>query len=176
MFTSAGGQIARVGRATVTAMRACSSEVVAPLHQHNSKTASRPLISQYRSRWPRPAKRAVAEDLKPIPRTVPGDKLRFQFRATFGHGSSILYPHLKFHPADYKVGLVVKVADCGFSSDLERNIFIEMVGKRYNTGKKEVRLTTDRFSNRIENKKYLTLLLERLIAESKKLAAAPLAD
>ncbi len=160
--------------ATVTWARACSSEVVASLHLHNSKTAARPLISQYRSRWPRPAKRAVAEDLKPIARTVPSDKLQFQFRATFGHGTSILYPHLKFHPADFKVGLVVKVDDCGFKSDMERDIFIEMVGKRYNTGKKEVRLTTDRFSNRVENKRYLTLLLERLIAESKKLAAAPL--
>ena len=160
--------------ATVTWARACSSEVVASLHLHNSKTAARPLISQYRSRWPRPAKRAVAEDLKPIARTVPSDKLQFQFRATFGHGTSILYPHLKFHPADFKVGLVVKVDDCGFKSDMERDIFIEMVGTRYNTGKKEVRLTTDRFSNRVENKRYLTLLLERLIAESKKLAAAPL--
>ena len=176
MFKSAGVQIIRAWRDSATAMRACSSEVVAPLHQHNSKTAARPLISQYRPRWPRPAKRAIAEDLKPIPRTVPADKLRFQFRATFGHGSSILYPHLKFHPADYKVGLVVKIADCGFESVLEKDIFLEMVGKRYNTGKKEVRLTTDRFSNRLENKKYLTLLLERLIAESKKLAAAPLLD
>ena len=87
-----------------------------------------------------------------------------------------MYPHLKYHPADYKVGLVVKVADCGFESDLEKDIFLEMVGKRYNTGKKEVRLTTDRFSNRVENKKYLTLLLERLIAESKRLAATPLLD
>jgi small subunit ribosomal protein S35 len=83
---------------------------------------------------------------------------------------------LKFHPADFKVGLVVKVEDCGFQSDLEKDIFIEMVGKRYNTGKKAVRLTSNRFSNRVENKKYLTLLLERLIAESKKLAAAPLLD
>ena len=174
MFRSVGAQITRTWRDYATTMRACSSEVVASLHLHNSKTAARPLISQYRSRWPRPAKRAVAEDLKPIARTVPSDKLQFQFRATFGHGTSILYPHLKFHPADFKVGLVVKVDDCGFKSDMERDIFIEMVGKRYNTGKKEVRLTTDRFSNRVENKRYLTLLLERLIAESKKLAAAPL--
>ena len=46
-----------------------------------------------------------------------------------------------------------------------------MVGPRYNTGKKEVRLTSDRFSNRVENKKYLTNLLEKLIAESKLLAS-----
>ena len=159
------------------AFRALSSSgEVSPLHTHNAKTAARPLISQFRPRWPQPPKEMVTEELKSINRTVASDKLHFQFRATFGHGSSILYPHLKFHPADFKVGLVVKVEDCGFQSDLEKDIFIEMVGKRYNTGKKAVRLTSNRFSNRVENKKYLTLLLERLIAESKKLAAAPLLD
>jgi hypothetical protein len=44
-----------------------------------------------------------------------------------------------------------------------------MVGSRYNQGKREVRLTADRFPNRIENKRYLVVLLENLISETKKL-------
>lgn len=52
----------------------------------------------------------------------------------------------------------------------ERHIFIRMMGLRYNTGKKEVKLTAERFPNRIENKRYLTYLLECLVTEAKKLA------
>lgn len=46
-----------------------------------------------------------------------------------------------------------------------------MVGPRLNVGKRELRLTTDQFPDRIENKKYLTYLLENLIAASKQLNA-----
>ena len=38
-----------------------------------------------------------------------------------------------------------------------------MVGTRYNVGKKEIKLTCERFPNRIENKRYLVLLLENLV-------------
>jgi hypothetical protein len=46
-----------------------------------------------------------------------------------------------------------------------------MVGTRYNVGKKEIKLTCERFPNRIENKRYLVLLLENLVRECKKLFA-----
>ncbi len=46
-----------------------------------------------------------------------------------------------------------------------------MVGSRYNVGKKEIKLTCERFPNRIENKRYLVLLLENLVGECKKLYA-----
>ncbi len=46
-----------------------------------------------------------------------------------------------------------------------------MVGPRFNIGKREVKLVTRRFPNRIENKKYVTLLLEQLVAEAKRLNA-----
>jgi hypothetical protein len=101
-------------------------------------------------------------------RTIPDSKLRFQMRATFSQGSAIFYPHLKFHPADYKVGLVVSVADLGLSAE-ELPIFLEMVGPRYNQGKRTVRLTADRFPNRLENKKYLIFLLEKLLLETKRI-------
>ena len=45
-----------------------------------------------------------------------------------------------------------------------------MVGKRFNTGKREITLITERFPNRMENKKYLIFQLEKLIEESRKLA------
>ena len=48
-----------------------------------------------------------------------------------------------------------------------------MVGKRYNVGKRELKLTAERFPNRIENKRYLILLLESLISETKQLIKLP---
>lgn len=65
------------------------------------------------------------------------------------------------------------INDLGLT-DIEKKVFIEMVGKRYNSGKREVKLITNRFPNRIENKKYLIYLLEMLKSESKRLGAMDL--
>ena len=51
----------------------------------------------------------------------------------------------------------------------ETKIFLEMLGPRYNIGKQEVKLTAQRFNNRIENKRYLKFLLENLLLETKKI-------
>jgi hypothetical protein len=40
-------------------------------------------------------------------RTVPDSVLKFKLTARFDLGTSIYYPHLKFHPADCKVALYV---------------------------------------------------------------------
>ena len=62
----------------------------------------------------------------------------------------------------------VFVRDLGLTKD-EEAILLEMVGKRYNQGRKEIKLTADRFPNRIENKRYLIVLLENLVTEAKAL-------
>ena len=79
--------------------------------------------------------------------------------SSFCSGSSILYSHLKYNPADYKVACRVNVNDLGLTPP-EIEVFIALVGPRYNQGRKEARLTCDRFPNRIENKRYLTIILE----------------
>lgn len=55
--------------------------------------------------------------------------------------------------------------------DAEKAIFVRMVGKRLKVGNGELKLTADKFPNRMENRKYLIFLLENLIAESKRLNA-----
>lgn len=102
-------------------------------------------------------------------RTIPDSKLRFQTKSTFSVGSSIFYPHLKFNPADFKVALVVALSDLGLSK-VEQDVLVEMVGPRFNQGKRLVRLTANRFANRIENKKYLIFLLEKLLLEARRIA------
>lgn len=139
---------------------------------HNSPRSPAPLIESFKTTWPAPALSPAAAAAAPaLPkRTVPDHKLRFQLKASFSQGSSIFYPHLKFNPADFKVGLVVRTSDLGLSKE-ELAVFIEMVGPRFNQGKGTVRFTSERFANRIENKKHLIFQLERLLLESRRISA-----
>ena len=78
---------------------------------HNSPASSAPLVQHFRPRWPEPELAVVPPDaaLKlPEQRTVSEKILRFQMSATFSHGTSIFYPHLKFNPADIKVSVKVR--------------------------------------------------------------------
>ena len=56
-------------------------------------------------------------------------------------------------------------------NDTERRIFVRMVGPRYQQGSHEVKLVSDRFPNRLENRKYLIFLLESLLLETRRLCA-----
>ena len=153
-------------------VRRCMHSGVEGVHNHTSHTSAKPLISHYRTRWPMPRPSPAAEKEAQFVRTIPDEKINFQMKATFDHGSSIFYPHLKYHPSDYKVGLVVNVDDIGLNDD-EKAIFVEMAGPRFNQGKREVRLTAEKFANRLENKKYATLVVEKLLAECRTLAKLP---
>jgi Mitochondrial ribosomal subunit protein len=53
----------------------------------------------------------------------------------------------------------VASSNLGLSSD-ELDIFLAMVGPRYNPGRKDLKIVCDRFPNRIENKKYSIIILE----------------
>lgn len=103
-----------------------------PLAKHNNQRASIPLIEHYTSRWPEPDVKITesnAEALTLPKRTVPDEALRFELKATYDHGSSILHPHMDFNPADFKVKLYVLVKDLGLTPQ-EKDVFVEMVGKR----------------------------------------------
>lgn len=45
-----------------------------------------------------------------------------------------------------------------------------MLAKRFNVGNREITLVSERFPNRIENKRYLSYLIENLVREAKNLA------
>jgi len=107
------------------------------------------------------------------PRTVPDHILSFALTSTFDHGTGIYFPHMKQNPADFKVAMSVSVDDLGLS-DSELSVFLQMVGPRFNTGKRTVKLTSDRFPHRIENKRFLVVLLEKLLAEARRLDASDL--
>jgi hypothetical protein len=60
--------------------------------------------------------------------------------------------------------------DLKLENELEKAIFMRMVGKRYNVGKQELKLTCEKFTNRIENRKYLVYTLELLLSETRRLS------
>lgn len=52
----------------------------------------------------------------------------------------------------------------------EEFILIRMLAKRFNIGRRDIKLVSERFPNRIENKRYLVYLIENLVREAKNLA------
>jgi len=84
------------------------------------------------------------------------------------------YPRLMLppytHNSEYKVTLKVSLRDIPLETELEKTIFFQIVGSRYLADKKELRLTSEKFASRIENKRYLCSVLDRIVLSSKRLA------
>ena len=85
------------------------------ISEHTDPRSSKPLLEQFRPRWPQPPITKLAEvdefpGILPIPetRTIPVSALRFQMQVSFSHGASLYYEHLHFNPADFKVILRVR--------------------------------------------------------------------
>ncbi|CAB9503774.1 expressed unknown protein [Seminavis robusta] len=55
-------------------------------------------------------------------------------------------------------------------NDFEKRILMELVGGRYNPEQNQLKLTSDQFGSRIENKRHLTSMLDRLVFAARKLA------
>lgn len=64
----------------------------------------------------------------------------------------------------------VKLSDLGLDKN-EAEVMKALVDRRYNHGRDEIKLTFEKFKNRMENKKYVIYTLENLIIEAKRLAA-----
>lgn len=149
------------------------SSMLETITPYQSPNASAPLLEHYRSSWPdanidRAEEEAVVEQLPP--RTVPDKCLRFEYTAVFRTGEELYYKHLPVNPENFKVKMRVFLYDLQLE-DEEKCILLRMVGPRYNVGKQEITFTAKKFPSRLENKKYLVLLLERLLAESRRLSS-----
>uniref|UniRef100_A0A7S4N5K5 Small ribosomal subunit protein mS35 mitochondrial conserved domain-containing protein n=1 Tax=Odontella aurita TaxID=265563 RepID=A0A7S4N5K5_9STRA len=96
---------------------------------------------------------------------IPEDRLRFR---TTAYGRYQLAPFI--NPAEHKVKMLVSVRDIPLESDLEREIFHQVVGQRFVQKTKELKLSSGVFASRIENKRHLVSMLERIVAHTKRLA------
>ena len=55
-------------------------------------------------------------------------------------------------------------------NDFEKRILMEIVGARYNPDENLLKLTSEQFGSRIENKRHLVSMLDRLVFAARKLA------
>mmetsp|Transcript_10739 Transcript_10739/g.15974 ORF Transcript_10739/g.15974 Transcript_10739/m.15974 type:complete len:200 (-) Transcript_10739:257-856(-) len=86
------------------------------------------------------------------------------------------FPHLNLppfiHTAEHKVTLLLELQYIPFRNEMERELFIEMASKggRYNEKHQLIQMSSTKFASRIENMRYLTALVERLMVCVKGLA------
>ena len=71
---------------------------------------------------------------------------------------------------EFKVTLKISLDDIPFENEVERDMLLQLVGNRYHEKTNRLMLTSDKFPSRIENKRYLVELLDRLVIGAKKLA------
>lgn len=71
---------------------------------------------------------------------------------------------------EHKVTLCVRWHNLPLN-DFEKRILQEIVGSRYNPETSELRLSSEQFGSRIENKRHLTSILDRMVFAARNLAA-----
>jgi hypothetical protein len=105
---------------------------------------------------------------KPEPRYlkcgVNEEALRYK---TMHYGRAQLAPHV--NSGEHRVTLKVNMDDIPLN-DIERDIVKQIVGNRVNEDRGELRLASDQFGSRIENKRHVTSMLDRIVLGAKRLA------
>lgn len=92
------------------------------------------------------------------------ESLRYK---TTHYGRAVLAPYLA--PMEHRVQLKVFLNDLNLN-EYEMDVLKQIVGKRVNEERKELWLTSDQFGSRIENKRHLTTILDRLVMNARKIA------
>ena len=91
--------------------------------------------------------------------------LRF---TTTSYGRLTVAPYV--HPAEHRVVLQVSTDKLQLTDGKQQEILKEIVGSRWNEERQELRLTSDQFGSRIENKRHLVSMLDRIVLSSQRLA------
>jgi len=110
----------------------------------------------------------LADERANIPRLecgIPEHLLRF---STTCYGRLSLTPYTM--PNEYKVTMKVSMRHIPLETDLEREIFLKIVDNRFLPERNELRLSANQFASRIENKRHLCSMLDRIVNGAKTLA------
>ena len=95
---------------------------------------------------------------------IPEDHLTFK---TTSYQRLWHSPYVQKH--EHKVTLCIRWHHLPLN-DFEKRILMEIVGNRYSPDKNELKLTSNQFGSRIENKRHLTSILDRLVFAARNLA------
>lgn len=96
---------------------------------------------------------------------IPESDLRF---ITTSYGRFALPPYVS--PGEHRVTVKVALSAIPFKNEEEKDIFLEVVGARYNPKKGDLQLSSEKFASRIENKRHLVDMIERLVSNAQRLA------
>jgi len=94
--------------------------------------------------------------------------LRFQ---TVSYGRFALPPYVS--PGEHRVTVTLNLNVIPWDSqrgEAEKEILLQIVGSRYNPDKNELKLSSEKFGSRIENKRYLVGMIEKIVSNSRELA------
>jgi hypothetical protein len=91
--------------------------------------------------------------------------LRF---TTTSYGRLTVAPYV--HPKEHRVVLQVSTDKLQLTDSKQQEILKEIVGSRWNEERQELRLTSGQFGSRIENKRHLVSMLDRIVLSSQRLA------
>lgn len=110
-------------------------------------------------------------DYSSVPETmlrcgIPESNLRFKAQ----HVGRSITPHDHVLPHEHRIEMICKMEDLPPLNALEKEIFLQIVGPRFNRKKNQLRLISNHFASRIENKRHVVSQFERIIESSKKLA------
>ena len=97
---------------------------------------------------------------------VPESVLKFK---TTSYSRLMLPPYVQH--GEYKVTLKADLRDLPIETPLEKEIFQQIVGTRYDPEWNQLKLTSNHFASRIENKRHLCSMLDRIVIGAKRLAA-----
>jgi Mitochondrial ribosomal subunit protein len=93
------------------------------------------------------------------------NNLRF---TTTSFGRTLVAPHV--HPTEHRV--ILKINTRNIPLDPTGVLILrEIVGNRYNDERQELRLSSNQFGSRIENKRHLVSMLDRIVLSCQRLAA-----
>ena len=96
---------------------------------------------------------------------IPESALRF---TTTSYGRTTVAPFV--HPNEHRVILKINTKYLPFDNPSnEMEILREVVGNRLNDERNELRLTSDQFGSRIENKRHLVSMLNRIVLSCQRL-------
>lgn len=96
---------------------------------------------------------------------IPESSLRF---STTSFGRTMMAPNV--HPTEHRVVMKVNSKALPLNDGLEREILRGIVGSRLNDERNELRLMSDQFGSRIENKRHLVSILDRIVLSCQRLA------
>mmetsp|Transcript_20969 Transcript_20969/g.30024 ORF Transcript_20969/g.30024 Transcript_20969/m.30024 type:complete len:247 (+) Transcript_20969:100-840(+) len=95
--------------------------------------------------------------------------LRFR---TVSYGRFALPPYVS--PGEHRVTVTLRLDAIPWDSErgeAEKEILLQIVGSRYNPEKNELKLSSEKFGSRIENKRYLVGMIEKIVSNSRELAS-----